>query len=287
MEWIEAFQDALSYIEEHLTEEIDFREPAKKACCPVYHFQRMFACMTGVPVSEYIRRRRMSLAALDLKDGKEKVIDTAMKYGYGSPTAFNRAFKSVHGIAPSEAKRKGANLKFYPPVSFRIIVKGVDELDYRMERKEAFDIVGVSMPLAKEMELNFAKVPGFWEKAAVDGTIRMLTEQMGQEMRGVLGVSICKDEEEWRYMIGVCSKERPSEMSGYKRYEIPAHTWAVFPGKGVCPEAIQELEKRIFTEWLPSSGYEYDNGPDLELYKTPDPDKAEFEVWIPVRKKQK
>ena len=106
MEWIERLNQAISYIEEHLTEEISYDALAGIACCSTYHFQRMFAYMADIPLSEYIRRRRMSLAAVDLQTGKEKIIDIGMKYGYASPTAFNRAFQSVHGIAPSMAKKR-------------------------------------------------------------------------------------------------------------------------------------------------------------------------------------
>ena len=104
MEWIERFNEAISYIEEHLTEEIDYEQLGRIACCSSYHFQRMFTYMAGVPLSEYIRRRKMSLAAVDLQGGNMKIIDVAGKYGYSSPTAFNRAFQTVHGIAPSAVK---------------------------------------------------------------------------------------------------------------------------------------------------------------------------------------
>ncbi len=101
MEWIEGLNKSMNYIEEHLTEEIDYEQAAKLACCSTYHFQRMFAYMANLPLSEYIRRRRMSLAAVDLQNGDNKIIDVALKYGYNSPTAFNRAFQNIHGIAPS------------------------------------------------------------------------------------------------------------------------------------------------------------------------------------------
>ena len=126
MEWIERLNKAMSYIEEHITEEIDFEQTAKIACCSAYHFQRMFTYMAGIPLSEYIRRRRMTLAAVELQSSDEKVIDIALKYGYASPTAFNRAFQSVQGITPSAAKKKGTPVKSYPPLSFAITIKGVE-----------------------------------------------------------------------------------------------------------------------------------------------------------------
>ncbi len=105
MEWIKRLNRAVNYMEENIRETIDIDEVARIACCSTYHFQRMFSYMADITLSEYIRRRKMSLAAVDLQSGKERVIDISLKYGYNSPTAFNRAFKSVHGIAPSQVKK--------------------------------------------------------------------------------------------------------------------------------------------------------------------------------------
>lgn len=280
MEWIEGLNKAISYIEEHLTEEISYDELARIACCSAYHFQRMFAYMAGVPLSEYIRRRRMSLAAADLQSGEEKIIDIGMKYGYTSPTAFNRAFQSVHGMAPSMAKKGGAPMKAYPPISFKITVKGVEELNYRIEEKAAFRIVGISHPLDKEIEKNFKTVPQMWQNAAMNGTIEKLALLMNDQPMGVLGVSVCNDKEDWRYFIAVSSSVDADNT--LDEYIVPACTWAVFSGTGTGM-SIQELEQRIVTEWLPTSGFEYDNAPDIEVYLNPDPNDMQYEVWVPVK----
>ena len=281
MEWIDRLNDAVKYIEENLSDDIDLNIAAEKACCSPYHFQRMFSYISGMPVSEYIRIRRMSLAAADLVNGK-KIIDTALKYGYSSPTAFNRAFKSVHGVAPSRAEEAGVALKSYPPIIFKITIKGAYEMNYRIEKKEAFNIAGRSIPMDREIENNFASIPLFWQKAASDGTVEVLCGIMDKNTKGILGVSVCTKNTDWKYFIAAVSD---SEADGFEKYQVPSRTWAIFSGKGKCPEAIQELERSIFTEWLPSSGYEYDEGPDVELYMSPDPQKAVFEVWVPIRKK--
>lgn len=283
MDWIERFNNAVRYIEEHLTDEIDYVELAKTAYCSSYHFQRIFSYMAGIPLAEYIRRRRMSLAAAELAAGSSQVLDVALRYGYSSPTSFNRAFQNIHGVAPSAVKKRGVSIKSYPPISFKITIKGVDEMNYRIEEKDSFRITGITAPLSKEVEENFEVVPGLWVKAVNDGIIQKLVSVMNQELTGVLGVSACSDEDNWEYYIAVAS-DAPLE-EGWKEYQVPAFTWAVFPGGGVCPQAIQELEQRIVTEWLPTSGYEYANGPDLERYLSPDPLNAKFEVWIPVVKK--
>lgn len=238
--------------------------------------------MAGITLAEYIRRRKMSLAAVDLQGGDAKIIDVAEKYGYNSPTAFNRAFQSVHGIAPSAVRKEGVSVKTFPPVSFKISVKGAVEMDYRIETKEAFRITGISAPLFKEIEKNFKVVPDMWGKAAQDGTVQKLAGMMDSQPMGLLGVSACNDEEEWKYFIAVSSSKKDD---AFEEYIVPASTWAIFPGSGTN-QSIQELEQRIVTEWLPTSGYEYANAPDIEVYLNPDPQNAQYEVWIPVVRKQ-
>lgn len=281
MEWIERLNKTISYIEEHLAEEISYDELAHIACCSSYHYQRIFAYMAGIPLSEYIRRRRMSLAAIELQSGNKKIIDIGMKYGYASPTAFNRAFQSVHGIAPSIAKKGGTTIKSYPPISFKLTVKGVEELSYRIETKDSFRIVGASFPLDKEIENNFIAVPQMWQNAAINGTFEKITPLMNNQPMGVLGVSVCNNKEEWQYFIAVSSSIDTD--NSLDEYIIPACTWAIFSGIGTGI-SIQELERRIITEWLPTSGYEYDNAPDMEVYLDPDPNNMQYEVWIPIKK---
>lgn len=282
MEWIERLNNAINYIEESLTEEIDFDEISKIALCSPYHFQRMFSYLAGVPLSEYIRRRKMSKAAVDLQDENNKVIDVSFKYGYDSPTAFNRAFQRMHGIAPSEVRGSGRSLKAYPPISFQISIKGVSAMDYRIEKKKAFRIVGVSSPLEKEIEKNFQVVPAMWGQAAQNGTIGKLATMMEGTIKGILGVSSCNEESDWRYFIAVAS-DQPVEKE-LEEFMVPEATWAIFTGEG-SNLSIQELERRIVTEWLPTSGYEYGNAPDIEVYISPNPENAVYEVWIPVVKK--
>ena len=281
MEWIERFNNVINYIEENITQQIDYGEIAKIACCSSYHFQRMFTYMAGIPLSEYIRKRKMSLAAVDLQSGNEKVIDIAGKYGYNSPTAFNRAFQSIHRISPSAVKSGNAYVKSFPPLSFKLVVKGVEELNYRIEAKEAFRIIGVSAPLSKELEENFFVIPQMWQNCVINGTIEKLSQMISTSPTGLLGISVCNDTEQWKYFIAVATSQVCPE---FEEYTVPATTWAIFPGTGTN-QSVQELERRIFTDWLPTSGYEYGNAPDIEVYINPDPENTVFEVWVPVRKK--
>lgn len=282
MEWIQRLNQTIGYIEENITGEIDYGTLAKTACCSSYHFQRMFAYLAGVPLSEYIRRRKMSLAAVELQNGGQRVLDIALKYGYASPTAFNRAFQGVHGVPPSMIKQPGVPLKSYPPMHFKIIVTGVNELNFRLEKKEAFRVLGVSAPLDRDFEKSFVSVPLMWQKAGESGTLRKLAGMIGPSPAGILGVSACGDFDNPRYYIAVAAQ---TEDDTLEAYAIPAYTWAIFPGEGACPEAMQALQKRIITEWLPTSGYEYASGPDIEVYLTPDMREATFEAWLPVVRK--
>jgi len=224
----------------------------------------------------------MTRAAVDLQSG-DKVIDVALKYGYSSPTSFNRAFQSVHNVAPSMAKETGVTLKSFPPISFKITIKGAEEMDYRIEQKEAFRIVGISKPLEKDIEKNFMEVPQMWGQAAADGTIERLAPLMNEPPMGVLGVSVCNEHEDWRYYIAVSSTV--INVNDFEEYTVPASTWAVFSGEGTGL-SIQELEKRIITEWLPTSGYEYGNAADIEVYLDPNPQNTKYEVWMPIVKRR-
>ncbi len=285
MEWVEHLNQSMQYIEEHLADEIDYEQLGRIACCSSYHYQRMFTYMAGLPLGEYIRRRRMSLAAVDIQSGGERIVDVALKYGYSSPTAFNRAFQAFHGVAPSAVKAAGVPVKSFSPIVFHIAVKGAAQMDYRIENKEAFRVVGVSTPLERELEKNFQCVPKLWEKAAADGTLQKLAGLMDSQPMGILGVSACGDAENWKYFIAVSSTKPCGE---FEEYAVPACTWAIFSGSGTN-QSIQMLEQRIVTEWLPTSGYEYANdllAPDIEVYLSPDPQDARYEVWIPVTKKK-
>lgn len=282
MEWTERLNQSIRYIEDHLTDDdLPCEQLGRIACCSAYHYQRMFSYIAGIPLSEYIRRRKMSLAAVDLLEG-ERVVDTALKYGYQSPTAFNRAFQSVHGFPPSAVRDPGTTIKSFPPLTIKLVLKGAEEMNYRIETKEAFRIVGLSAPIPQELEQSFAAVPQLWQKAAETELVPRLLNLMDGQPMGILGVCACGDQEDWRYFIAAASGK---EAAGLEEYTVPASTWAIFPGSGPIPAAIQSLEQRVVTEWLPASGYEYGSAPDIEVYLNDDPADPQFEVWVPVIKK--
>ena len=283
MEWLERLNMAVDYIEQNLEGDIELERLARIACCSSFHFQRMFSYIAGIPLSEYIRRRRMSTAAFALQQGG-KVIDIALTFGYDSPTAFSRAFRSVHGVSPSEARRRGAPLKAWPRISFRITIKGDTEMNYRIEERDAFRIVGAKAHFGMNLEESFAQVPKFWAQTVQSGMAQAVCALPAKEPCGLLGVSTCMDGRDFDYYIAVATDAPVPE--GMAEYTVPAATWAMFECVGPMPQAVQQLQTRIVSEWLPASGYEYADAPDIEVYpegNTQSPD-YRCEVWLPVRK---
>ena len=154
MEWLKNLSNAIEYIEDNLDKEISYEKAARIACCSTYYFQRLFSYVAGVSLSEYIRKRRMSQAAFELQRTDQKVLDVALKYGYTSPTSFNRAFQSVHGIAPAAAKNKGSTLNAYPPIRFSVKIIGGNAMSYHIAETGVIRIVGIRTSLTEDMEEN-------------------------------------------------------------------------------------------------------------------------------------
>ena len=277
MEWMQRFNQSIEYIEEHITEELDYEKVAQVAGCPSYYFQQMFLYMTNMTLREYIRRRRLSLAAVELQKDSGKVIDIAVKYRYESSTAFTRAFKSFHGVVPSALKTENIPLQAFPPIQFHVSMDGGLPLKFRVEEKAAFRVLGVSCPLNKELAQNFEVIPTVWDTALADGTLTKLSALQESRPQGLLGISV-HHTEDWKYLIAVRSDRKEDS---FEEYHIPACKWAIFEGRGTNL-SLQELEKRVIAEWLPTSGYTYANSPDIEVYIKADPQEAVYEYWIPI-----
>ena len=268
---------SIEYIEEHITEELDYEKIAEVADCPSYYFQQMFLYLTDMTLREYIRRRRLSLAAVDLQKDSGRVIDVAVKYRYESPTAFTRAFKSFHGVVPSTLKTECSPLQAFPPIQFHVSMDGGQPLKFRVEEKAAFRVVGISCPLNKELTKNFEVIPTVWDMALADGTLTKLTSLQESKPQGLLGISV-HHTADWKYLIAVRSDKKDD---AFEEYRIPACKWAIFEGKGTN-RSLQELDRCVITEWLPTSGYTYANSPDIEVYMKADPQNAVYEYWIPI-----
>lgn len=286
MEWLKKLGYAIEYIENNLDGEISYEEAARIACCSTYYFQRMFSYVAGISLSEYIRRRRMTQAAFELQATNIKVLEVALKYGYTSPTSFNRAFQSVHGISPVLARSQGSVLNAYPPIKFSVKVTGGDSMSYRLEEKETMRIVGIRIPLALDMEENKKNVPPFWEKTLKSSKFLEICNLSNQAPGGVLGVTACQGCDEIYYYIAASTDK--SVPKGMFEYEIPSATWVIFESDGYFKESIQSIFRRFLTEWLPFSGYTYAELPDIEVYPISKerPQAGHSEVWIAVKKER-
>lgn len=287
MKWLENLSNAIEYIESNLDKDISIDAAAQIACCSAYYFQRVFTYVAGISLSEYIRRRRMSQAAFELQKSDKKVLDIALKYGYSSPTAFNRAFQSVRGITPVAAKNMGSVLNAYPPIRFSVKITGGTAMSYRITEKAAMRIVGIRIPLVADMEENQKVVPEFWKKALENNYLPKIIELTNQEPGGILGVTVYENPQEIFYYIAASTTEAiPKNMF---EYEIPASTWVIFENDGRFKEDVQNVFKRFYTEWLPFSGYEYAGLPDLEVYPVMPgkPLNGHSEVWIGIKKEKK
>lgn len=278
------FNLALSYIEEHLDEEIDLAEVARLACCTPYHFSRTFSFLAGLSLSEYIRRRRMTLAATELRSGRMRVIDLAVKYGYRSADAFTRAFASVHGVTPSASTN--AHLKAYPRLRFQLAIQGGEEMNYRMESKEGFRVIGFHKRVRLVYEGVNPEIAAMWQSLDLE-TIGRLKALSNTEPRGLIQATtnFAEDRGEGssiEHYIGAAStSDCPPD---FECLEVAAGEWAVFPTEGPFPQTMQEVWARIFTDWFPSSGYQHAGGPELVWSEHPDISAPDFrnEIWIPV-----
>lgn len=285
MEWLIRMKEAMDYMESRMDDTLNIEEIAKVAYSSPFHFQRMFHMLTGVTVAEYIRKRRLTLAAQELAVSAAKVLEVSLKYGYDSPEAFAKAFRKAHGIAPSAARSQGVKLKAYPRLSFHLSLKGDQEMDYKIVEKDRFTVIGKAWEVSCKDGENLRVIPQFWQEVNADGTSDKLVAIGGGT--DILGICIQKvpASEEFFYWIAV-EGGPDSNPQGFETAEIPAGTWAVFNSVGPMPHSIQNVWQRIFQEWFPATGYEHTGGPDFELYPPGDPAAEDYrcEVWVPVKK---
>jgi len=286
MDLLTQLNSAVKYIEENICDDTELAQISKVTNYSPYHFGRLFYYIADMPISEYIRRRKLSLAAMELQHSKIKVLDLAVKYGYDSADSFTRAFVKQHGITPTEARRNGVILKLFPPVTFQIKIQGVQEMNWRIEEREAFEVFGIER-IFKNDEIS--KVPNFWTECQQNGSYAKLE---AEAMRGepVFRTGECTinaicgytEEDFFPYMICAVKNEK-NNSDGYKTFSVPKATWAVFNIDGLPDHSdcqIPALFQRAYSEWLPASGYDKAAGPDLEIYG------EHFEeVWIPILKK--
>lgn len=290
MDLLTQLNRAIDYIEEHICDDLALSDVAKVTATSAYHFGRSFYYIAEMPLSEYIRKRKLSLAGIELQNSDIKVIDLAMKYGYESADSFTRAFSKQHGVTPTIARKSGVSLKIFPPLTFQIKIKGVQEMNWRIEEKEAFEVFGIERVFGND---EVALVPDFWTELQENGEYERLYKSAGEE-RGENGMhcinAVCGYNEvegdKFPYMI--CALKKPdNDTTGFKVAQIPKATWAVFRSEKIdyMGSAMKKLFDRAYQEWLPSSGYEWAPAPDMEIYYSTEDGKYFEESWIPVIKK--
>ncbi len=290
MDWLANLNRALNYVEENLDEDIDLKEAARLAHCSEYHFSRMFSFLAGVPLSEYIRRRRLTLAAFELQSNHLRIVDVAVKYGYRSADAFSRAFQALHGIPPSAVRSHAPSLVAYPRMTFQLTIQGGNAMNYRIVEKESFHIVGIM----KRVPIQFEGVNPEIESMASSLTPEDIVELKAlsdREPRGMVQASVNFSEGRMEekgaidHYIGVATRKECPER--FTKLEVSEATWAVFEAVGPFPEMLQNIWGRIYSEWFPSASYELASGPEMVWHGSKDFSSPTFrsEIWIPIIKK--
>jgi AraC family transcriptional regulator len=273
--WTEGLQNAIRYMEKNLTEDIQVKDIAEKAYVSEFHFQRIFSVLCGFSVAEYIRNRRLTLAARELTGSDAKVIDVAIKYGYDSPDSFTRAFTRFHGITPSAAKEKGALLRDFAPLRIILSLEGGTMMDYRIEEKAAFTVMGRKRSFSNET--SYQEIPKFWEEHMKDGSNEIVC--------GMFGLCIDSNGSNFDYLIADNYLPWKDVPDGYETRTLPAGTWAVFPCK---MKNLQDTNTKMWKEWLPNcKDYRLGGNYNIEMYAPPcEEDFAESycELWLPIEK---
>ena len=277
MGWIEGIQSAIEYIEDNITEELTVHEIAEKACVSAFHFQRIFNVLCGFTLGEYIRNRRLSIAAEELSKSDAKVIDVAMKYGYDSPDSFTRAFTKFHGISPSAAKLKGAKLRSFARVKIKLTLEGGTMLECKIVEKAQFTVMGKARSF--DVETAYTEIPKFWDEHKESGETDIVD--------GMYGICLDNDGKRFEYLIADNYLPWNEVPAGYEARVILSGTWAVFPCKGALPKSLQDVNTKIWSEWLPGcKEYKLAGSYNIEFYSPPteNPDDYYCEIWIPVEK---
>ena len=289
MNWITGIQRAIDYVEDHLTEDIDFDMIAAESFSSSYYFQRTFSILCGYTIGEYIRMRRLTLAGAELAVGTSRVIDVALKYGYDSPDSFSKAFQKFHGITPSAAKANGNMLKSFSRLSIKISLEGGNTMDYRIEEKAPFSVIERVEIHSTENAENLKSIPKFWERSDADGTLERLSE-LASDKKYIFGICYAnpdKSAKTFEYSIAAKCDDSIPVPEGFRKTEISAKTWIVFTCFGAMPNAIQGTWHRIVTEFFPGSEYTPTYEMDIEVYTEGDMSSPNYqsEIWIPIKKK--
>lgn len=281
--WLQSIQQAIEYIEEHLTEDLKIEHISKVAHSSSFHFQRAFSILTGMSVGEYIRGRRLTLAAQEIAISDCKIIDVAYKYGYETPEAFAKAFRKQHGMKPSNVRKEASMIHSYNKLVIHVQLKGAEPMQYKIVEKESFQVVGVKRTFSCGNGEQTKGITKFWQDIYEDGTSNSLFPLNTGEINGVIGVCDMGENNLMDYWIA--TNYAGKDTKGFETFTVPAAKWAVFEVKGAMPTAITTMWEKIYQEWLPSNAYELTNGPELEVYSDGDSSSPDYhsEIWLPIK----
>jgi len=269
-------QNALDYMEANLTRELDIGSIAQQAYLSAFHFQRIFTALCGMSVGEYIRGRRLTLAGQELAGSSIRVIDAAARYGYESPDSFCRAFQRFHGIVPSAARKPGAVLRSVDPIHIKFNMEDKPMLEYKIVEKPQFTLVGLERKFSPDT--SYREIPRFWKEVFSGGNSPLL---------GIYGVCLDEDTGDGTFTYLIADNYIPWQEipQGLTVKVIPASTWAVFPCRGPLPQTLQDVNTRMWSQWLPSCReYRLARNMNLEVYGPPaeKPEDTYSEIWLPV-----
>lgn len=291
MEWMEDLKRAINYMEEHLLENIDADDVAASIHMSPFYFQKGFRIMTGYSAGEYIRQRRLYLAALEAVTGQQKIIDLAYKYGYQTPESFTKAFSRFHGITPMQMKGDTTKIKVFLPLKITVTIQGGNDMDCIVEKMDDIPVIGIEKIF--RFDDAYQEIPKFWNEFGIrfsSGNNPDDAQKVIKNCRiGEFGISI--DDEpgsrQFRYMIAG-KYDGGAVPAGMKLFTLPATSWAKFRCYGPLPGALHTVNLKIFNEWLPGNpDYDVSSGVQVEWYFTGGTDSPDYEsaIWIPVKKK--
>lgn len=287
MDWLEAMNESIDYMEKHMLDLISAEDVAAHVNISAFYFQNGFKIITGMTPGTYLRNRRLYLAALDVLEGNEKIIDLAYKYGYETPESFTKAFSRFHGCPPVHLKKFPSKIQIFQPLIIKISVEGGNKMNYKIEKMDAFKIIGMERMFSYEN--SYAEIPVFWTEYCTKYCEKYSKILGGSCNIGKYGVCIedTNRTKQFAYMIG---GDYHDEIvpDGLMVAEIPPQTWAKFECTGPLPASLQSVNTRIFHEWLPGNPkYEIAAGFNIELYTEGDTSSQDYisEIWVPVKEK--
>lgn len=290
MNYTQGLQNAIDYIEEHLTDDLDIEEIAAQSGLSAFYFQRIFNILCDYSLGEYIRNRRLTLAGNELSGTDEKVIDIALKYRYDTPESFSRAFSRFHGITPSQAKKNNSPLKSFSRLSVEIHLKGGNIMDYKIVKKDAFKVLEKISTHSIDDEQNKNTIPDFWTQSHQDGTVQKLFD-LTTDKTNIFGIcygNTPNNKKTFEYSIATVCGDNTEIPNGFSVKEIPARTWAVFECIGPMPDAIQNTWHKICSEFFSTANYEPTYEMDIEAYPAGVMTSPDYrtEIWVTVKEKK-